>query len=109
MPAGVAPPWLDLASAFPVAPVALAMEAAFNPATHSWPMPATGLLVVLGWSAAATAVIIHELPPLIVEAPGMARATRCQVALTYISLILAGVIRTYGGRSTVRPAAGLTV
>ena len=33
------------------------MEAAFNPATHSWPMPATGLLVVLGWSAAATAVI----------------------------------------------------
>jgi ABC-2 type transport system permease protein len=57
-PAEHAPHWLyDLASAFPVAPVARAMEAAFNPATHSWPMPATGLLVVLGWSAAATAVI----------------------------------------------------
>ena len=26
-------------------------------ATHAWPMPATGLLVVLGWSAAAAAVI----------------------------------------------------
>jgi len=53
-----APAWLhDLASAFPVAPVARAMEAAFNPATRSWPMPATGLLAVLGWSAAAAAVI----------------------------------------------------
>ena len=50
--------WLcNLASAFPVAPVARAMEAAFSPPTHSWPMPATGLLVVLGWSAAAAAVI----------------------------------------------------
>lgn len=40
-----APHWLyDLASAFPVAPVARAMEASFNPATHAWPMPATGLL-----------------------------------------------------------------
>jgi ABC-2 type transport system permease protein len=57
-PAEHAPRWLyDLASAFPVAPVARAMEAAFNPATHSWPMPATGLLVVLGWSTAAAAVI----------------------------------------------------
>lgn len=53
-----APHWLyDLASAFPVAPVARAMEASFKPATHAWPMPATGLLVVLGWSAAAAAVI----------------------------------------------------
>lgn len=53
-----APGWLsDLASAFPVAPVARAMEAAFNPATRSWPMPATGLLAVLGWSVAAVAVI----------------------------------------------------
>lgn len=53
-----APHWLDnLASAFPVAPVARAMEAAFNPATHSWPMPASGLFVVLGWSAAAAVVI----------------------------------------------------
>ena len=53
-----APHWLyDLASAFPVAPVARAMEASFRPTTHAWPMPATGLLVVLGWSAAAVAVI----------------------------------------------------
>ena len=57
-PSEHAPHWLyDLASAFPVAPVARAMEAAFSPTTHSWPMPATGLLVVLGWSAAAAAVI----------------------------------------------------
>jgi ABC-2 type transport system permease protein len=52
------PAWLhDLASAFPVAPIASAMEASFNPATQSWPMPASGLLVVLGWSAAAIVVI----------------------------------------------------
>jgi ABC-2 type transport system permease protein len=53
-----APHWLnDVASAFPVAPVARAMEAAFNPATRSWPMPPAGLLVVLSWSAAAAVVI----------------------------------------------------
>jgi len=53
-----APAWLhDVASAFPVAPVARAMEAAFNPATRSWPMPVTALLTVLGWSAAAAAII----------------------------------------------------
>jgi len=52
------PAWLhDLASAFPVAPIARAMEDSFNPATRSWPMPASGLLVVLGWSAAAIVVI----------------------------------------------------
>ena len=52
------PRWLhDVASAFPVAPVARAMEAAFNPATRSWPMPATGLLTVLGWSVAAAAAM----------------------------------------------------
>jgi ABC-2 type transport system permease protein len=53
-----APPWLNhVASAFPVAPVARAMEAGFNPATRSWPMPGTGLAAVLGWSLAAAAVI----------------------------------------------------
>ena len=52
------PAWLhNLASAFPVAPVVQAMEDSFNPATQSWPMPLSGLLVVLGWSAAAIAVI----------------------------------------------------
>ncbi len=52
------PRWLhDLASAFPVAPIAQAMEDSFNPATQSWPMPASGLLVVLGWSAAAIVII----------------------------------------------------
>jgi ABC-type multidrug transport system permease subunit len=52
------PGWLhDLAWAFPVAPVAAAMEDSFNPATHSWPMPLSGLLVVLGWSAAAVVAI----------------------------------------------------
>ena len=52
------PAWLHhLASAFPVTPIAQAMEDCFNPATQSWPMPASGLLVVLGWSAAAIAVI----------------------------------------------------
>ena len=52
--------------------------------------------------------LIRELPPLSVEAPGVARATRCQVAVTCISLILAGVIRTYGRKTTVRPAGDLT-
>ena len=52
------PAWLyDLASAFPVAPVARAMEDSFSPATQSWPMPLSGLLSVLGWSAAAIVVI----------------------------------------------------
>ena len=52
------PAWLhDLASAFPVAPIARAMEDSFNPATQSWPMPVSGLLVVLGWCAAAIVVI----------------------------------------------------
>ena len=52
------PAWLhDLAAAFPVAPIAQAMEDSFNPATRSWPMPLSGLLVVLGWSAAAIVVI----------------------------------------------------
>jgi hypothetical protein len=52
------PAWLhDLASAFPVAPITQAMEDSFNPAIQSWPMPLSGLLVVLGWSAAAIAVI----------------------------------------------------
>lgn len=49
-----APHWLyDFASAFPVAPVARAMEACFQPGTQAWPMPASGLLVVLGWTAGA--------------------------------------------------------
>ena len=53
-----APHWLSsLASAFPVAPVARAMEAAFNPARHGWPMSTGGLLGVLAWSAAAALVI----------------------------------------------------
>jgi hypothetical protein len=33
------------------------MEDSFNAATQSWPMPLSGLLVVLGWSAAAIVVI----------------------------------------------------
>ena len=53
-----APHWLhDLASAFPVEPVAHAMEAAFIPGTRSWPMPVSGLLVVLGWTLAAAVVM----------------------------------------------------
>jgi ABC-2 type transport system permease protein len=53
------PQWLhDLASVFPVAPVARAMEAAFNPATTAWPMPVTGLISVLCWTAAGAAVIL---------------------------------------------------
>jgi ABC-2 type transport system permease protein len=52
------PAWLHyLSSAFPVAPIARAMEDSFDPATQSWPMPVSGLLVVLGWSAAAIVVI----------------------------------------------------
>ncbi len=67
------PAWLhDLAWAFPVAPIAQAMEASFNPATRSWPMPLSGLLVVLGWSAAATAVITLAFR----WEPGPAPATR---------------------------------
>ena len=57
------PAWLhDLAWAFPVAPVARAMEDSFRPATRSWPMSVPGLLVVLGWSAAAIAVIALAFP-----------------------------------------------
>lgn len=53
-----APPWLSaLAAAFPVAPVARAMEDAFSPAGHGWPMPLSGLLVVLAWAAGAALVI----------------------------------------------------
>lgn len=53
-----APHWLhDLASAFPVAPVARAMEDAFNPATDARPMPVTVLLTGLGWSVAAAAIM----------------------------------------------------
>lgn len=67
------PLWLhDLASALPVAPVARAMEASFTPATTSWPMPTSGLLVSLAWCAGAALIIafgfrwepgaIHILP-----------------------------------------------
>jgi ABC-2 type transport system permease protein len=53
-----APAWLhDLASVFPVAPVARAMEACFEPATASWPMPAAGLLSLLAWNVAALVLI----------------------------------------------------
>jgi ABC-2 type transport system permease protein len=53
-----APHWLhNLASALPVAPVARAMEACFNPATHGWPMPLSGLLTVLAWAAGAAVII----------------------------------------------------
>ena len=53
-----APHWVSsLASALPVAPVARAMEDAFNPATPGWPMAATGLAVMLAWTAAAAAVV----------------------------------------------------
>ncbi len=52
------PHWLtSLAAAFPVAPVAKAMEASFSPATHAWPMSVGELLVVLAWAAAAATVI----------------------------------------------------
>jgi ABC-2 type transport system permease protein len=62
-----APGWLqDLTSVLPVAPAARAMEAAFDPSTTSWPMPATGLLATLGWCAAAILVIATAFR----EAPG---------------------------------------
>ena len=67
------PTWLyDLASAFPVAPIARTMEDSFKPATQSWPMPLSELLVVLGWSAAAIAVIALAFP----WEPGPAPSTR---------------------------------
>jgi ABC-2 type transport system permease protein len=67
------PMWLhDLASAFPVAPIAQAMEDSFNPATQSWPMPVSGLLVVLGWCAAAIVVVALAFR----WEPGPAQATR---------------------------------
>jgi ABC-2 type transport system permease protein len=46
-----------IAVTFPVQPVAKAMEDSFNPATRAWPMPVSGLLVVLAWSLAAIVVI----------------------------------------------------
>ena len=53
-----APGWLhDLASAFPVAPIARAMEATFDPTTDSWPLSTAGLLTTAGWSLAALIVI----------------------------------------------------
>ena len=68
-----APGWLhDLASILPVAPVARAMEAAFNPATGSWPMPVTGLLATLGWNVVAVVVIAVAFR----EAPGPVTALR---------------------------------
>ena len=74
------PAWLhDLASAFPVAPIAQAMEDSFNPATQSWPMPASGLLVVLGWTAAAMLVIALAFrwePGPAPAARGLARSPR---------------------------------
>ena len=53
-----APDWLDrLASALPVAPIARALEASFNPGTTAWPMSATALLTTAAWAAAAVALI----------------------------------------------------
>jgi hypothetical protein len=43
------------ASAFPGAVIARAVL--LNPAARSWPMPVTGMLIVVGWAIAATAVI----------------------------------------------------
>ena len=68
-----APHWLStLASALPVAPVARAMEDAFDPAKPGWGMSVGGLLVVLAWTAGAALVIalwfrwdpgpVHVLP-----------------------------------------------
>ncbi len=75
-----APHWLhDLASAFPVAPVARAMEDSFRPATQSWPMPLSGLLVVLGWSAAAIVVMTLAFrwePGPVSAARGLSRSPR---------------------------------
>lgn len=66
------PTWLhDLAAALPVAPIAGALEDAFDPATRSWPMPVSGLLVVLGWSLAATVLIAFAFR----WEPGPLRAT----------------------------------
>ena len=48
--------------------------------------------------------LIRELPLLTVEAPGVARRPAARLPLTCVSLILAGVIRTYGSKSIVRPA-----
>jgi ABC-2 type transport system permease protein len=54
-----APRWLhDLASSFPVAPIARALEATFDPARDPWPMPTAGLVAVAGWSIAAVLVIV---------------------------------------------------
>ena len=53
-----APHWLaDIAAALPVAPVAKAMEAAFSPATKSWPLSTGGLLGVLAWTAGAAVIV----------------------------------------------------
>jgi hypothetical protein len=53
-----APRWLhDLASAFPVAPIARALEATFDPAADTWPLSTTGLAAVAAWSLAAVLVI----------------------------------------------------
>jgi ABC-2 type transport system permease protein len=53
-----APRWLhDLASAFPVAPIARALEATFDPSSQTWPLPTSGLLTIAGWSVAAVLVI----------------------------------------------------
>lgn len=49
-----APQWLhDLASALPVAPIARAVEAAFQPTTHAWPMPNGELIAVAAWAGGA--------------------------------------------------------
>ena len=49
-----APGWLyDVASAFPIAPIARAIEATFDPTTGAWPLSTTGLLSTAGWSLAA--------------------------------------------------------
>ena len=53
-----APGWLhDLASALPVAPIARAMEATFDPTIDSWPVSAAGMLSTAGWSLGAIVVI----------------------------------------------------
>lgn len=53
-----APRWLhDTASALPLAPVTRAMEAAFLPATRSWPMSTAAMLTTGAWIAAAIVVI----------------------------------------------------
>jgi ABC-2 type transport system permease protein len=53
-----APHWLhDLATALPVAPITRAMETAFLPTTHSWPMSTTAMLTTGAWSIAAIVII----------------------------------------------------